>query len=166
MRFTADERATVEAARAIQARTRKAAKAMRPKPVQPTAEGQRSVRLLDKAHKGFIARLFCLATKIRTGLEVHGVQVCHVRFALAVAGWENPGLQRKPSDARTLPLSPDEHRLQHSMSEIAFYAELGLAPAEVAALCGELVAASGDVDAGRRVLRDYASLAQSRRSPA
>lgn len=117
-------------------------------------------REIDKAHKGMIAQLFCLATAIREGREVYGVHVAHVRQTYPHEGWANPGLQRKPDDWRTLPLAPEEHARQHSGNEGAYYRELGVYPP---ALCGELKAVSPDVEAAKRVLREHVKAARMTR---
>jgi hypothetical protein len=119
---------------------------------QPSAPGQRDPRQLMKAHKGFVATLPCLATWIRTGNPVYGVQVAHQRFSLATAGVRNPGLQRKSHDVRCLPLSPAEHALQHRGDELAYWAELGLSGEAVTELGRQLLRVTGDQAAGEDVL--------------
>jgi hypothetical protein len=89
-------------------------------------------RQLDQAHKAAISRLPCAATLRRVGVLIYGVHVAHVRFSNASAGATNPGLQRKPDDRWTIPLSPDEHRLQHRQGENAYWAELALDPHQLA----------------------------------
>jgi len=116
----------------------------------PSAPGQRQPRERDKGHMGAIAKLFCVATKIRTGAEAYGVQVCHVRFSLAEAGVRNPGMQNKSNDWRVLPLLPAEHARQHAGKEEAYWAALNIDPY---ALCKDLRAASPDVEAMLAVLR-------------
>jgi hypothetical protein len=149
----------VAAAKAVLAADRKARKKPIPRLARttPTAAGQREPRQIDKAYKGWISRLFCIATKIRTGGEAYGVQVCHVRYSCAAAGWRNPGLQRKPHDWQTLPLLPAEHARQHSGNELNYYHELHLNPPDI---CADLRAAFPDLEAGKAVLRRYAKLAR------
>ncbi len=77
--------------------------------------------------------MFCIATFIRSGIEVYGVHVAHLRFSSSQAGVKNPGLQRKPHDRWVLPLSPHEHRLQHGMGEKYYWNELGVDPHALAA---------------------------------
>jgi hypothetical protein len=79
-----------------------------------------------------------VATAIRFGLEKGGVHVAHIRFSKASANARNPGLQRKPDDRWTLPLCPYEHRLQHSTSEPAYWADLGVDPHELASALWEI----------------------------
>ena len=90
-------------------------------------------REIDRAHKVAVAQMFCVATFIRSGIEVYGVHVAHLRFSNSQAGVKNPGLQRKPNDRWVLPLSPHEHRLQHSMGEKDYWDELGVGPHVLAA---------------------------------
>ena len=97
-----------------------------------------------------MAQLFCLATAIRTGLELGGVHVAHVRASSASAGATNPGLQRKPDDCWTVPLSPREHRRQHAVGERAYWTELGVDPHSVAR---RLFDVSPDLELMREVLR-------------
>jgi hypothetical protein len=108
-------------------------------------------RQINPRHKNAIAQLFCLATFLRWGIEVYGVHVAHLRFSNHKAGAYNPGVGRKPDDRWTLPLSPAEHRLQHSMGEGAYCAELGIDPHQIAAA---LWSASPDTEEMAKVLRD------------
>ena len=121
-RLTRLERKTAEAYRAMVRRAR--ARTRRPAPRLATGVP----RELSRAHKQAVSRLFCIATAIRHGVERQGVHVAHLRFSNAASGARNPGLQRKPDDRWTLPLCPEEHRLQHTMNESAYWAELGIDP--------------------------------------
>jgi hypothetical protein len=89
-------------------------------------------RELDPEHKAAISRLPCLATLRRFGVLRFGVHVAHVRFSNARRGAFNPGLQRKPDDRWTVPLSPNEHRLQHQLGEAVYWADLDLDPHQLA----------------------------------
>ena len=115
----------------------------------PTPRPQRG-REIDRAHKHAVAQLFCIATYLRHGVEMRGVHVAHLRYSNASAGARNPGLQRKPDDCWTLPLSPAEHRLQHAMGEAAYWRELGCDPHSLARA---LYAVSSDVAAMEATLR-------------
>ncbi len=138
--------------REIEAPAKKAAKRDR-KRLKPTRG-----RVLDKSHKGAVARLFCVVTAVRTGREVYGVQVAHVRFSLASAEVVNPGKQRKPDDWRVLPLLPAVHHEQHARGdEEAFWEGVGIEPY---ALCRDLKAASPDHEAMLAVLRRYVNQAR------
>ena len=127
-RLTLQERALASAYRQMlkAARRRSAA----PKAVVLSRPFRR--RRLDKDHKAAVSALCCLATYRRHGLLRFGVHVAHLRFSSAHHGAVNPGLQRKPDDCWTLPLCPEEHRLQHSMGEAAYWAELKLDPHAIA----------------------------------
>ncbi len=116
-------------------------------------------RQIDPQHKAAISKLFCIATAVRSGHEFYNVHVAHIRFSHQSAGARNPGLQRKPDDRWTLPLSPLEHRLQHSMSEAAFWAELGVDPH---ALALALWQASPDTEAMLQILRQDGFAARQR----
>lgn len=109
-------------------------------------------RLIDRSHKAAIAQLFCVATYVRSGVELYGVHVAHLRFSNAAAGAANPGLQRKPDDRWTLPLSPNEHRRQHAMGEAAYWAELSIIPHQLAT---DLWAASPDLELMSEILRSH-----------
>jgi hypothetical protein len=106
-------------------------------------------RQLDPEHKAAISRLPCVATLRRHGVLSFGVHVAHLRFSNAAAGARNPGLQRKPDDRWTLPLSPCEHRLQHQMGEADYWSNLGLDPHQLAQALYEH---SPDLDAMLEVL--------------
>jgi hypothetical protein len=110
-------------------------------------------RVIDKAYKGFIAQLPCIATLAREKREAYGVHVAHVRHSYPHPGWGNPGLQRKPDDWRTLPLLPAEHAAQHAMNEGLFYAQIGIYPPD---LCRDLQEAFPDIEAAKAVLRRHA----------
>ena len=148
LRFTPRERRQAFAYRDMVRRARRRSRASREGPASPPRPLRG--RQIDKPHKAAVARLFCLATHIRTGAEITGVHVAHLRFSNTAAGARNPGLQRKPDDRWTLPLSPNEHRRQHAMGESIYWAELGVDPHRAAA---ELWAASPAVEAMRQVLR-------------
>ena len=114
-RLTPFERKSAQAYRAMIRRARLRA----PRPLRPRlATG--TPREISREHKRAISRLFCIATAVRHGVERYGVHVAHLRFSEARHGARNPGLQRKPDDRWTLPLCPEEHRLQHTMSESAY----------------------------------------------
>lgn len=158
----AEERRIRKAAQTPRKPTRAAVKrALAPTLPQRSLKGSRG-RVIDKAHKGMIAQLFCLATAIRHGCEVYGVHVAHVRHSYPEPGWQNPGLQVKPDDWRTLPLRPDEHWKQHGMNEAAFYRDLSIYPP---ALCAELREVSPDVEKAKEILRRHVRAARMARGP-
>ncbi len=93
---------------------------------------QRRPRARDKAYLAAIAELPSVIS-LRSP-----VQVCHLRYADPARGKPHTGVGEKPDDFWTLPLTPGEHILQHSMSERAFWKMNGIDPV---ALCLRLRAA-------------------------
>ncbi len=174
-----DRAKAAEKARASDRAWRKIAAALeiargyeRPRPrishrrAEPKTPGQRQPRQVLADHKGFVATLPCIATLIRTGRHDYAVQVAHQRFSLAAAGVTNPGLQRKSSDFRVLPLAVAEHARQHDGKELAYWAELGMSGEEVTALGKALHRATGDRDAAEDLLVNAALAAQAVRRQA
>lgn len=149
-------------ARAVLRANRKARKADRPKKIDHKPMEGKAFRGRDKDadHLAQIRQLPCIATLIRHGVERYGVEACHVRTAYPVVGWGgNPGLSVKPSDWRTAPLLPVEHRLQHSGNEQAYWTELGVYPPS---LCAALRLVSS-VELKLDVIRQYAAAAVIKR---
>jgi hypothetical protein len=76
---------------------------------------QRQEREVESDHKAFIARFGCLIC------GAWPVEVAHIRYASALFGKPEAGMQAKPDDLWTLPLCPGHHRLgkdaQHSGGE-------------------------------------------------
>lgn len=100
----------------------------------------------DVAYLAMIRTLPCL----KCGMEPS--EAAHVRYASAAFG-KASGLGKKPSDSDTVPLCAGCHRLdrdaQHSRSEKAFWASLGINPLIV---CQQLYAKRGDLVAMRAVV--------------
>ncbi|WP_221722729.1 DUF968 domain-containing protein [Ochrobactrum sp. SFR4] len=69
------------------------------------------------------------------------VEACHIRSGSADHHKKVTGKGQKPSDCWTLPLTPEEHRDQHSGSEMAFWLRHGINPFEIA---DKLYQVSGD----------------------
>lgn len=150
-------RQAIRDADAIKRQARKALAADRPKRViqaraVPVAKEQRQPRKVDRSYKGFVAGLFCIATYMRTGAEVYGCQVCHIRFSLDAAKVVNPGMGRKSDDWRVMPMLPAEHHRQHCGDEEGFW--LGLGIPDVYALARQLRATFPDAEAAKQILRD------------
>lgn len=124
------DRALVDKAKAILARNRKEAKAARPKPVRPTAKGQRNVRERDPLFLAYLRRQPCEAAHLG---DCYGpVQSAHIRTS--IPGRPNPGMQRKADDQFATPLCTHHHiYVQHSMNEREFWKLVGKDPFEVAA---------------------------------
>jgi hypothetical protein len=151
--LTRSERGRARAYRAMIKRARR--RAPRPKLRSAPLRG----RHIDKGHKAAVAQLFCIATFIRHGMEVYGVHVAHLRFSSHRDSATNPGLQRKPDDRWVLPLSPNEHRLQHSMGERAYWEALGVDPHNTAKALSE---ASPNFEDMRGVLRGFCRMPRPR----
>lgn len=127
--LTAEERALVRKAQEIKARTRKAAKADRPRKIAPVAEDQRKPRVKNNGFLAFLRRQPCL----RCGAPRS--DPAHIRYAPPGSGWRYVGKGEKPDDlGRTVPLCRTCHLLQHSMREATFWSDvLQMDPVETAA---------------------------------
>lgn len=55
-----------------------------------------------------------------------GVEACHIRFGDPRHRKPSTGKGRKPDDWFVLPLTPDEHRDQHSMNERLWWTRQGI----------------------------------------
>lgn len=71
--------------------------------------------LKNRDYLSFIHELPCCIT------GRYGVQAAHLSFAMPKYGHYGRGKQRKVSDRWALPLCPEEHQRQHSMSEEAYW---------------------------------------------
>lgn len=78
-------------------------------------------RIEDRQHLAFIRTLPSI---ISGG---YGCEACHIRFGDPRYRKAKTPMGRKPDDAYTLPMLPEEHREQHSGNERAFYARYGIA---------------------------------------
>lgn len=78
-------------------------------------------------------------------------EACHIRTGSAEHNKKKTGKGQKPSDAWVLPLTPEEHREQHSGSEIAFWNRHGINPFDLAS---KLYAVSGDEEAAIAIIRN------------
>jgi hypothetical protein len=126
MSLSLEERQTLKAAREIKARERQERKKARPKPVIPTAEGQRRPRKRDNGYLAWLRRQPC-AVRGAHGLGCSGpVQAAHIRTPRP--GEPPTGLQRKPNDDRATPLCAGHHAQQHGMSEMRFWSRFGIDP--------------------------------------
>lgn len=90
------------------------------------ADGQRQPRERDAGYLAWLRRLPCIAGVMgRTDCE-GAVQAAHVRFSAHGKG-RNPGLGSKNHDRHANPLCAFHHlQDQHTRSEIAFWADLGV----------------------------------------
>lgn len=76
----------------------------------------------EGAYLDFVRTLPCCIT------GRHGVQAAHLSFAAPRYGHYGRGKQHKASDRWALPLCPEEHRIQHSGSEAAYWMTTGINP--------------------------------------
>lgn len=107
----------------------------------------KSPRIKAKRHMGFVAQLPSLIS------FEFPVEVAHVRFSDKAWNKVNPGMQQKPSDFWTVPLSPRLHRLskeaQHTESEREFWEKHNI---DVLLVCDHLWASSGDLDRMKEII--------------
>jgi len=101
-------------------------------------------RIEDPAHLAFIRKL----PSVISGQ--YGCEACHIRTGSALHKKKWTGGAQKPDDAWTLPMTPAEHKAQHSENELGFYRRHGINPFDLAARLYEV---SGDIEAGIRILR-------------
>jgi hypothetical protein len=109
-----------------------------------TGIGKRRPRIRDDRHLEFIRTLPCLLTG-RTPVEA-----CHIRYGDLANGKPATGMGEKPDDEYVVPLHPDLHREQHSMSERVFWERQSVDPVKVSRL---LYAVSGNFEEAAKVLR-------------
>lgn len=115
-----------------------------------TRDGRRSKqkrpRVNADGHLKWVRTLPCLVT------GQHGVEAAHIRFADPRYRKPAVGMAEKPDDKWVVPLSPAEHRRQHSMNEQAYWAEVGIDPVFVAML---LWNNTGDDEEGESIIRQF-----------
>jgi hypothetical protein len=101
-------------------------------------------RVHDEKHLAFLRGLPCLVTKTNIGVEA-----AHIRFPDLRAGKRSTGIGEKPDDRWAVPLSNEQHRLQHSMGERDFWNATGIDPIFCALA---LYGVSGDHEAGELIV--------------
>lgn len=107
--------------------------------------GKRERRIEDPRHLAFIRTLPSVISGLRP------VEAAHIRFGDPRHRKPMTGMQRKPDDAYTLPLTPAEHRSQHSTHERSWWASHGIDdPCQIAL---DLYAVTGDEDAALVIIR-------------
>lgn len=107
-------------------------------------------RLEDPAHLAFIRKLPSIVS------GAYGCEACHIRARSAIHRKPTTGIARKPDDIWTLPLTPAEHREQHSENEMAFWRKHDIDPFTAAQ---ELYDLSGNFDAAVRFINSLRRLA-------
>ncbi len=93
--------------------------------LQPT--GRASKRVEKPDYLDFIRSLPCIVTRGEP------VEAAHVSYAEPRAGKLGRGKSAKESDCWAVPLSPEEHRRQHSMGEREYWDSVGIDPVVIAA---------------------------------
>lgn len=101
-------------------------------------------RIEDPKHLAFIR----LLPSVVSG--EYGCEACHIRAGSAIHRKKWTGGQQKPDDCWTLPLTPTEHRAQHSGDELAWWRSHEIDPFELAVRLYEV---SGDVQAAEQIIR-------------
>ena len=116
----------------------------------PTAFPQTAPKLSKKqrqksdGHLAFLRTLPCIVTGSRP------VEAAHVRYGDARYGKYETGGGEKPHDRFAVPLSPEEHRKQHSMNERDYWTLAGIDPLHIASM---LWINTGDEDACEQIIR-------------
>jgi hypothetical protein len=87
---------------------------------------QKRPRQHDEAHLKFIRTLPCVVTGLRD------VDAAHIRYGDISYHKPTTGMGEKPHDKWTVPLSPEEHRRQHSMNERDYWTLVGINPLDLA----------------------------------
>jgi hypothetical protein len=78
-----------------------------------------------------------------------GVEACHIRFGDGRYNKPTTGKAQKPSDCWVLPLTPEEHRDQHSRNEVQWWKSHGIDPCRLA---NEIYQLSGDYEEAVRAI--------------
>ncbi len=110
---------------------------------------QRQPRIHDEQHLAFIRGLPCLVC--RNNIET---EACHIRYADQSIAKPMTGIAQKPHDKFTVPMCGKCHREQHSKSERAFWAGVGLDPVKLALA---LYSVSDDYEAGTHIIEGLRS---------
>jgi hypothetical protein len=109
-----------------------------------SADSRKRPRVKAPTHLEWIRELPGLTDGV-----VGSTEAAHVRMGSLAHGKPESGLQKKPDDKWTVPLSAAEHRRQHSMNEEVFWRLNNIDPLIVAPL---LWSASGDTDAALQIM--------------
>ena len=101
-------------------------------------------RIKDEKHLAFIRTL----PSILSGQM--GCEAAHIRYGDPRHRKRKTPLARKPDDCFVIPLTPEEHRSQHSENERQWWAQKGIDPIQVAL---DLYDVSGNTQAALKVIR-------------
>lgn len=113
----------------------------------------RRPRQTKASHLEWIRTLPCLVTGIRFEIDAAHIRYADHRFAKRMVG-----LQEKPDDRWVVPLTREEHKIQHSMNERGFWIVRGIDPTIVAAA---LWIESGNDEAAEIILNEARNGANS-----
>lgn len=108
------------------------------------SKGRKRPRVENEKHLAWIRTLPCVVTGRL------GVEAAHIRYADPAYGKRDVGMAEKPDDRWTVPLAPELHREQHSVSEREFWVRHGIDPCRVALA---LYAVSGDDEQATIILK-------------
>jgi len=100
--------------------------AYHPEAFQQQPTGKQSKRVKDEKYLDFIRSLPCIVTGRQP------VEAAHISYAEPKYGKLGRGKQSKESDCWTVPLCPEEHRIQSNMNEQAYWRRVGIDPCVVA----------------------------------
>lgn len=114
--------------------------------LDPSDKAQKRIR--DEAHLAFIRRL----PSVLSGQ--YGTEACHIRYGDPLYRKKHTGKSQKPDDCWTLPLTPDEHRNQHSENEKQWWLDRGIDPL---AMARKLYAVTGNLEAALELISRSAS---------
>jgi len=95
-------------------------------------------RKKDKGYLAWLHQLPCIVTGL------YGVEAAHLSYANPRYGHYGRARGTKASDIWALPLCPEEHRIQHSGSEVAYWSEVGENPHSLAVVLWAIYSQYGD----------------------
>ncbi len=99
----------------------------------PKAKSKKNASFLD-----FVRQLPCCVT------GRYGVEAAHLSYANPRYGHYGRARGTKASDIWALPLCPEEHRIQHSGSEVTYWSEVGENPHSLAVVLWAIYSQYGD----------------------
>lgn len=102
-------------------------------------------RIKDDAHLAWIRKL----PSVISG--AYGCEACHVRYGDPMYRKKRTGKGQKPDDCWTVPMTPEEHREQHSMNEVQFWNRHRIDPLAIARA---LYTISGDTEAAIVIIKN------------
>jgi hypothetical protein len=104
-------------------------------------------RIENGAHLKFIRNLPCCVTGKRGSVEA-----AHIRMKSDLYGKREVGGAEKPDDRWAIPLSAEQHRLQHTMNEEEYWKQVGIDPFGLALA---LYHATGDDEIAEGIIRSH-----------